>query len=115
VAEQRCGARDARQLKRAGVLAVNRSARRLGLNFDLIGLEERIKLQPPSAMDEPRKLAVYTFMATMWLLVAWILVTYSTLIRAMNGDGSDALVVNAWGMALVIEQVSCQLIDAPPP
>ena len=41
-----------------------------------------------------------------------VLVTYGTLIRAMNGDGADALVVNLWAVSLLVEQV--RLVHARP-
>ena len=102
------------QGRRKTVRSLNKSARRLGLPMDLLSesLEEEewltgdVKLRPPSWRDEPRRQLTYVVVAMMWAMSVWVLLTYVTLIRAMQGKEAEEMLINTWGLGLLFEQVS---------
>ena len=47
----------------------------------------------------------YAVISVEWFIAVWLLLTYGMLIRAMQGKDAERELINAWGMALVIELV----------
>jgi len=45
----------------------------------------------------------YMVLGFIWFMAVWILLTYGMLIRAMQGPDAERNLINAWGMALVVE------------
>lgn len=109
------------QGRRKTIRSINRSARRLGLPMDLFSeVEEEekwltgdVKLRPPSWQDEPKRQLTYIVVATMWAISVWVLLTYVTLIRAMQGKEAEELLINTWGLSLLFEQVSVPSHTSP--
>ena len=102
-------------VRRKAVRSLNRSARRLGLPMDLLsepldddGVEAwvygRVHLRPPSWRDEPKRQLTYVVVMLMWAMAVWVLLTYVTLIRAMQGKEAEELLINTWGLGLLFEQ-----------
>ena len=102
-------------VRRKAVRSLNRSARRLGLPMDLLsepldddGVEAwvygRVHLRPPSWRDEPKRQLTYVVVMLMWAMSVWVLLTYVTLIRAMQGKEAEELLINTWGLGLLFEQ-----------
>jgi hypothetical protein len=113
------------QGRRKAVRSLNRSARRLGLPMDLLsepldddGVEAwvygRVHLRPPSWRDEPKRQLTYVVVMLMWAMAVWVLLTYVTLIRAMQGKEAEELLINTWGLGLLFEQVRVTCTYLPP-
>jgi hypothetical protein len=103
------------QGRRKTIRSLNNSARRLGLPMDLMSEEEEeeeewltvnVKLRPPSWQDEPKRQLTYVMVALMWATSVWVLLTYVTLIRAMQGKEAEEMLINTWGLSLFFEQAS---------
>jgi hypothetical protein len=112
-------------VRRKAVRSLNRSARRLGLPMDLLsepldddGVEAwvygRVHLRPPSWRDEPKRQLTYVVVMLMWAMAVWVLLTYVTLIRAMQGKEAEELLINTWGLGLLFEQVRVTCTYLPP-
>eukprot|EP00959_Pyramimonas_sp_CCMP1952_P230962 4828439-Pyramimonas_sp.AAC.2 len=50
----------------------------------------------------------YVVLSVLWLVVTWVLVTYGTLIRDLNGRDAEIQMLNSWGIALALEQFGRQ-------
>jgi len=72
-------------------------------------LRREIKLKPPAWINEPRRRFVYAFVCVMWAVSVWVLLTYVTLIRAMEGKKAEQILLDTWGLTLVVEQVRRRL------
>jgi branched-subunit amino acid ABC-type transport system permease component len=64
----------------------------------------RVHLRPPSWRDEPKRQLTYVVVMLMWAMSVWVLLTYVTLIRAMQGKEAEELLINTWGLGLLFEQ-----------
>jgi len=63
-----------------------------------------IKPKPPAWVNEPRRRFVYAFVCIMWAVSVWVLLTYVTLIRAMEGKKAEQILLTTWGLTLFWEQ-----------
>ena len=61
------------------------------------------ELRPLGFLD--RGWMKYAVLSFMWFMAVWLLLTYGMLIRAIQGKQAEVELINAWGMALVIELV----------
>lgn len=73
-----------------------------------------IKPKPPAWVNEPRRRFVYAFVCIMWAVSVWVLLTYVTLIRAMEGKKAEQILLTTWGLTLFWEQVRRRRLSATP-